>query len=100
METSGAMDVFHYGEGRNCALGYQLMEDAAQYEDYPDLSQPCLIFHGVHDGIVSVRYSEEFAASRPNVELHAVDSGHELLDVLDAMSARVEAFLKGDRYLA
>jgi uncharacterized protein len=97
---SGAMDVFHYGQGRNCALGYQLMEDAAQYEDYPDLSQPCLIFHGVHDGIVPVRYSEEFAASRPNVELHAVDSGHELLDVLDAMSARAEAFLKGDRYLA
>ena len=70
---SGAMDVFHYGQGRNCALGYQLMEDAAQYEDYPDVRQPCLIFHGIHDDVVPVRYSEEFA-SRPNVELHAVDS--------------------------
>ncbi len=58
---SGAMDVFHYGQGRNCALGYQLMEDAAQYEDYPDVRQPCLIFHGIHDDVVPVRYSEEFA---------------------------------------
>jgi uncharacterized protein len=97
---SGAVDVFHYGQGRNCALGYQLMEDAARYEDYPDLRQPCLIFHGVHDDVVPVRYSEEFAASRENVELHAVDSGHELLNMLDAMGARAEAFLKGDRYFA
>ena len=46
------MEVFHYGEGRNCALGYQLIEDAAQYEDFPDVRQPCLIFHGVHDDVV------------------------------------------------
>ena len=92
---SGAIDVSHYGEARNCALGYELLEDAAQYEDYPDVRQPCLIFHGMHDDVVPVRYSEEFAAGRENVELHAVDSGHELLDVLDAMGDRVEEFLKG-----
>jgi uncharacterized protein len=92
-KRSGAIDVFHYGQGRTCALGYQLMEDAAQYEDYPDVRQPCLIFHGIHDDVVPVRYSEEFAATRPNVEFHAVDSGHELLNVLDAMGDRVEAFL-------
>ena len=91
----GAIDVFHYAEGRNRALGYQLLEDAAQYEDYPDVHQPCLIFHGIHDDTVPVRYSQEFAASRPNVELHAVDSGHELLDVLDAMGDRIVAFLRG-----
>jgi pimeloyl-ACP methyl ester carboxylesterase len=90
----GTIDVFHYAEGANRALGYQLLEDAADYEDYPDVRQPCLIFHGVHDDVVPVRYSEEFAASRPNVELHAVDSGHELLNVLDAMGDRVTAFLR------
>jgi pimeloyl-ACP methyl ester carboxylesterase len=89
------IDVFHYAEGRNRALGYQLMEDAAQYEDYPDVRQPCLIFHGVYDDVVPVQYSEEFAASRSNVELHAVDSGHELLNVLDAMGDRVAPFLRG-----
>src|SRR5215469_15188908 len=92
---AGTIDVFHYGEGGNRALGYQLLEDAADYEDYPDVRQPCLIFHGVHDDVVPVQYSEQFAASRPNVELHAVDSGHELLNVLDAMCNRVVAFLRG-----
>jgi pimeloyl-ACP methyl ester carboxylesterase len=96
----GTVDVFHYGEGRNCALGYGLLEDAAQYEDYPNVRQPCLIFHGVHDDVVPVRYSEEFAAARPNVELHAVSSGHELLDVLEAMGNRVEAFLSGGEIAA
>jgi uncharacterized protein len=96
----GALNVFHYGQGRNCALGYQLMEDAAQFEDYPDVRQPCLIFHGANDDVVPVRYSEEFAAARPNVEMHAVNSGHELLDVLDTMGDRVETFLNADRHLA
>ena len=93
--SGGTIDVFHYAEGGNRALGYQLLEDAADYEDYPDVRQPCLIFHGVHDDVVPVQYSEQFAASRPNVELHAVDSGHELLNVLDAMCNRVVAFLRG-----
>jgi uncharacterized protein len=91
----GTIDVFHYAEARNCALGYQLLEDAKQYEDYPDVHQPCLIFHGIHDDVVPVQYSEEFAASRRNVELHVVNSGHELLNVLDAMGDRVAAFLRG-----
>lgn len=91
----GTIDVFHYAAGRNCALGYQLLEDAEQYEDYPDVHQPCLIFHGIHDDVVPVRYSEKFGDTRPNVELHAVDSGHELLNVLDAMGDRVAAFLRG-----
>jgi hypothetical protein len=47
----------------------------------------------MRDDVVPVRYSEEFAAGRDNVELHAVDSGHELLDVLEAMGERVEDFL-------
>lgn len=91
----GTIDVFHHAESGNRALGFQLLEDALQYEDYPDVHQPCLIFHGIHDQVVAVRYSEEFAASRQNVEFHAVDSGHELLNVLDAMGDRVVTFLHG-----
>ncbi len=89
----GTVEVFHYGERRNCNLRYSLLEDAAQYEDFPDVRQPCLIFHGIHDDVVPLRFSQQFAAERPNVELHAVNTGHELLDGLDAMGDRVEAFL-------
>jgi uncharacterized protein len=88
-----ALPVFHYGEGAMRSLGYQLIEDAAQYEDFPQFHQPALIFHGIHDEIVPARYSEEFAATHPNVALEIVDSGHDLLNVLDAIAERTVRFL-------
>jgi pimeloyl-ACP methyl ester carboxylesterase len=91
----GTMEVFHYAEGRDRPVGYQLLEDGARYEDHPDVRQPCLIFHGVRDEVVPVSFSQEFAAGRANVELHTVESGHELTDVLDLMWTRVEPFLHG-----
>src|ERR1700679_1687072 len=45
-KRTGALEVFHYGEGRTCKLGYGLLEDGERYEDYPEVTQPCLIFHG------------------------------------------------------
>jgi hypothetical protein len=90
----GSIDVFHYAEERNVQLGSQLLDDATQYEDYPDIRQRCLIFHGIHDDVVPLRYSEEFAAGRPNAVLHRMNSGHELTDVLEFMGKRIEAFLK------
>ena len=89
----GSMDVFHYGEGRERRLGYQLLEDAARYEDCPALLQPTIVFHGAHDDVVPPRSSQEFAASRPNVRLEILDSGHDLLNVLDYMAPRIAAFL-------
>jgi len=90
---AGAMDVFHYGLNRNCKLGYQLMADAERYEDYPDFHQPALIFHGAHDDVVPAQYSREFAAAHPNAELEVLESGHELLDVLEYMGRRVRQWL-------
>ena len=87
------VDVFHYGEGRQRRLGYQLLEDAADYEDYPDVRQPTLIFHGARDDVVPPQSSQVFAASRPNVRLEILDSGHDLLNVLDHMAPRIAAFL-------
>jgi pimeloyl-ACP methyl ester carboxylesterase len=91
---SGKMEVFHYGENRLMNLGYQLLADADPYEDYPEFRQPALIFHGSRDDVVPVRYSEEFAAGRPNAHLEVLDSGHELTDVLDYMAPRVRDFLR------
>jgi pimeloyl-ACP methyl ester carboxylesterase len=91
--STGAMPVFHYGENRNRNLSYALLEDGARYEDYPDFRQPALIFHGAHDDVVPAGYSEEFAATHPNAILDVVDSGHELLNVLDIIAPKVERFL-------
>lgn len=87
------MQVFHYAENRHVQLGYQLLEDAACYEAFPDFHQPALIFHGALDDVVPARDSQEFASSHPNAHLEILDSGHELLNVLDDMASKVVDFL-------
>jgi pimeloyl-ACP methyl ester carboxylesterase len=89
----GSMNVFHYGEGRDRRLGFQLLEDASRYEDFPALRQPTLIFHGAHDDVVPRALSEEFAAGNLHTHLEILDSGHELLNVLEYMTPKVTAFL-------
>ena len=91
-----ALPVFHYGEGQIRSVRYQLIEDAAKYEEFPDFRQPALIFHGAHDDVVPARYSEEFAAGHPNVQLEIVDSGHDLLNVLDTIAERSVEFLSAE----
>jgi len=90
---AGAMDVFHYADNRHRQLGYQLLADAERYEAYPDFAQPALMFHGMHDEAVPVRYSEEFAASHGNATLEVLDAGHDLLNVLDYMGPKIVRFL-------
>lgn len=90
------MEVFHYGENRMRRLAYSLLEDARQFPDYPDVRQPALIFHGEHDDIVPSQFSVEFAAAHPNARLEILDSGHELINVLDYMAPKVAAFLGVD----
>jgi len=92
---TGALEVFHYAENRNCKLAYTLLEDAARYEPFPDFHQPALIFHGVHDDVVPAAYSRQFAATHANARLEVLDSGHELLNVLEYMGPRVVEFLAG-----
>lgn len=92
-KRSGRMAVYHYADGRERELGYQLMEDALQYEDYPAVTQPALVFHGKNDETVPHEYSVEFAAGRQNARLELVESGHELTDVLEAMWEKIRTFL-------
>ena len=54
------------------------------------------VFHGAQDDVVPARYSQEFAATHPNATLEVVDSGHELLNVLEYMAPKVIRFLSGE----
>ena len=92
-KAEGWMEMYHYGLKRHVRLGYQLLEDSQRYEDYPDVRDPTLIFHGTRDVVVSPRYSEEFAKGRPNVRLEFLDSDHELVDMLDTMWPEILEFL-------
>jgi pimeloyl-ACP methyl ester carboxylesterase len=93
---TGTVEVWHYGENCSRRLAFGLLEDARRYPDYPDFRQPALLFHGAHDDVVPAEFSEEFAAGHPNVRMELLDSGHELLNVLDYMAPKVSDFLLGD----
>jgi uncharacterized protein len=97
--TRGTAPVFHYGYNQECQLGYHLLEDAQQFEDFPAFQAPALIFHGRKDPVVPVELSESYAARHPNMNLQIFESGHELTDVLDPMWASTEAFLFQDESL-
>jgi len=94
-KRTNTLEVFHYSQGRPVELGYQLIEDAQQYEAYPDFPQPALIFQGRNDTVVPPEYAETFAARHGNATLRLLDSDHDLVNVLDEMWRGTENFLFG-----
>lgn len=90
---SGCIQVFHYGDRTNRPLSFDLLPDSARYEAFPDFRQPALIFHGIHDDVVPAAYSQQFAAAHPNATLELLDSGHDLLNMLNYMEPKVRQFL-------
>ena len=92
-QANGELAVYHYAEDREVPIGYQLMEDARQYEAFPRFSQPTLIFHGIQDNVVPVQYSEQVARTCQNVKLVTLMSGHELTDVLGTIWNDCKDFL-------
>lgn len=92
-KTERSMPVFHYAEGREVTIGFQLMEDSARYESSPNFLQPALIFHGTEDRSVPVEYSADFVQKHDNARLITLHSGHELTDVLDSIWQRAAPFV-------
>jgi pimeloyl-ACP methyl ester carboxylesterase len=89
----GTIPFFHYGYKEERGLGFQMVEDAAQYEDEPPFRQPALVLHGLGDEVVPAGLSKGFAARHTNVKLRLLDSGHELTDVLRQMWLETSEFL-------
>jgi pimeloyl-ACP methyl ester carboxylesterase len=94
-KRTNTLKVFHYSEGREVELGYRLIEDALQYEAYPDVTQPALLFQGKNDRVVPPEYAVAFAGLHPNAILRLMDSDHDLVNVLDEMWMDTESFLFG-----
>jgi pimeloyl-ACP methyl ester carboxylesterase len=91
--TNGHAEVYHYASKSPQRLSVDLLEDSMRHPGYPACSQPALIFHGTQDRVVPISASEEWIAQNPNSRVIALDSGHELLDVLDITWERSRAFL-------
>jgi pimeloyl-ACP methyl ester carboxylesterase len=74
-------------------LSIDLLNDAALHPGYPRCTQPALIFHGVQDNVVPLAASEAWVKANPQAELVPLDSGHELLDVLEPIWIQARPFL-------
>lgn len=64
---------------------WRLIEDARRYEEFPDVTQPAVIIHGLRDEVVPPESSREFVRRHPQVRLQLVDDDHELLASVDAI---------------
>lgn len=69
-------------------------EAAAIDVGWPDVRVPTLILHGVHDEVVPVTLSREWAAGQRHVRLVELDDGHELLASLPVILDEIEAFIR------
>lgn len=93
-EKTGELNVFHHGYGRMLPVHYGLYTDVCGYDCVnAKLSMPILIFQGRRDVAVSPQMVEQWASSRPNVELHLLDDDHQLGASLDAIWTRTWKFL-------
>ena len=93
-ERTGLTNVFHYGFGRIIPVNYELYTDACEYDCLDArLSMPILIFQGRRDTIVDPATVEQWASTRPNVELHMLDDDHQLGASLDYMGRELERFI-------
>jgi pimeloyl-ACP methyl ester carboxylesterase len=92
---TGWAEVLHYGDNGIRKLHYGFYEDALRYDPYPSFTQPALIFHGVNDETVPVGYSRVFVEAHRNAVLREVDSDHELLNVLEGITATAVPFMLG-----
>jgi uncharacterized protein len=94
----GYTEVFHHGHGKSCRLHYNILSDAAQYDEEKLIRPiPTLIFHGLRDEVIPHAVSEKFCKTRPWVELVLLDSDHQLTDVLETLWQKTLAFLQSSR---
>jgi len=93
-KREGSIPIYHYGSKTEQRLGYQFMEDAAQYEAAPDFHQRALILHGTEDTVVPLKVSHDFALEHTRVRLALFKSGHELTDVLEGLWREAAGFLE------
>ncbi|NJL64424.1 MAG: alpha/beta fold hydrolase [Methylacidiphilales bacterium] len=87
------LNVYHYREKAELPLHYDFIPDAAQYtEEKLQRPIPTLIFHGIHDEVIPISASREFARQRSWVELIELESDHALGNVIDEIEQEISRF--------
>lgn len=92
-QAEGELPIMHYAYEKELLLSYEFIADMDHYLDknlYREV--PTLILHGIHDDVVPVELSEQFAATRPWVTMRTFDSDHSLGNVLPELWQAVQTF--------
>ncbi len=91
---SGALRVFHYGAGVEREIGFELYEDAAQYDalTLPTLL-PALVFQGDEDTSVDPAMVQRWAEGRTLVDLRLLSDDHQLTSSMDLIWRESAPFL-------
>ena len=91
---AGTLDVFHFGYGRVLPVHYELYADARRYDAMSvALAMPVLVFQGRLDTAVDPASVKRWASTRPNVDLHLLDDGHQLAGSLGDIWTHLEPTL-------
>lgn len=81
---TGLIRVFNYRYNKIMELDLGIFQDAEKWEGFQyRKSVPTRIVHGIHDEIVDIEESRNFAQKYPCSHLEEVDSDHGLLSHLD-----------------
>ena len=91
----GYLSFFNYAAGGEKPVHYGLIEDVQGYNSYSvNVNIPIMIYHGKHDDSVDYTQSVRFAENWPKIELHLVESDHQLLDQTDAIFEAMVTFFE------
>ena len=92
-QTDGYFPVYHYAENSSLPLSYQFIQDATNYQNQLlPRPIPTLIFHGIHDEVIPIQASRNFAKEHPWVKLIELESDHSLANVLPQIWSEIRAF--------
>ena len=94
-QRTGWRQIHDYQTRRPAWIDFGFAEDAMAIDTgFPEVTVPTLILHGVHDDVVPIATSREFAARAPHVQLIELPDGHDLIASLPRL------FEEADRFLA
>jgi uncharacterized protein len=93
-KEQGSLPFFHYAFNEERPLDYAFYEDTLRHDAYgATVSQPTLVFQGMHDASVPADTVRAFADIRPNVSIRLLDDDHQLVASLPHIWSEMEAFL-------